>query len=59
MKKLLLPLFFMSTFAFTIEVGEKAPYFLLFDQDGNAHELDDYKGKRLVIYFFPKVHTPG
>lgn len=49
----------MNAFASTIEVGEKAPYFSLFDQDGNFHELDDYKEKRLVIYFFPKVHTPG
>ena len=49
----------MNVFASTIEVGEKAPYFSLFDQDGNSHELDDYKGRRLVIYFFPKVHTPG
>ena len=49
----------MNAFASTIEVGEKAPYFSLFDQDGNSHELDDYKGRRLVIYFFPKVHTPG
>lgn len=37
----------------------KAPNFSLQDQDGNTHELSDYKGKWLVLYFYPRDDTPG
>lgn len=40
-------------------VGKKAPYFDLPDQSGVFHNLNDYKGKWLVLYFYPKDDTPG
>jgi peroxiredoxin Q/BCP len=39
--------------------GVKAPNFKLFDQDGNIHQLSDYAGKVIVLYFYPKDDTPG
>lgn len=42
-----------------IEEGKKAPPFKLFDQDGKAHSLKDYLGKKIVLYFYPKDNTPG
>lgn len=40
-------------------VGAKAPAFNLQDQNGDWHSLDDYKGKWLTVYFYPKDDTPG
>lgn len=40
-------------------VGNKAPDFKLNDQSGNQISLSDFKGKKLVIYFYPKDQTPG
>jgi len=37
----------------------KAPNFELLDQNGQKHKLKDYKGKWLVIYFYPRDNTPG
>jgi len=42
-----------------LNVGDKAPKFKLNDQDGNLVQLADFKGKKLVIYFYPKDQTPG
>lgn len=42
-----------------LEVGTKAPSFSLPDQDGNVHTLEDYRGKKVVLYFYPKDNTPG
>jgi len=42
-----------------LKVGESAPVFSLKDQDGAIHKLSDYRGKQVVIYFFPKAGTPG
>lgn len=42
-----------------IEVGSKAPAFSLKDQRGTTHTLSDYRGKPLVLYFYPKDDTPG
>lgn len=42
-----------------LTAGDKAPGFVLNDQDGKTHKLEDYKGKKLVIYFYPKDQTPG
>ena len=42
-----------------IEKGQKAPAFTLPDQDGKECSLSDYKGKYVVIYFYPKDNTPG
>ena len=52
-------MFKMSLFVSSLKVGENAPNFILNDQDGKQHQLSDYKGKKLVIYFFPKAFTPG
>lgn len=42
-----------------LEVGTKAPSFTLPDQDGNVHTLEDYRGKKVVLYFYSKDNTPG
>src|SRR5690606_3459756 len=39
--------------------GQPAPDFRLQDQDGNWHELKDYRGKWVALYFYPKDNTPG
>jgi peroxiredoxin Q/BCP len=39
--------------------GKKAPAFSLEGNDGKKHSLDDYKGKTVVLYFYPKDDTPG
>ena len=36
-----------------------APEFSLIDAQGNEVRLSDYKGKKVVVYFYPKDHTPG
>ena len=43
----------------TLQPGDKAPQFSAKDQDGNQHKLEDYKGKKLVVFFYPKASTPG
>ncbi len=43
----------------TLEAGDKAPQFSAKDQDGNTHTLEGYKGKKLVVFFYPKASTPG
>ena len=43
----------------TLKAGDAAPEFSAKDQDGNVHELKDYKGKKLVVFFYPKASTPG
>ena len=42
-----------------LEIGTKAPEFTLNDKDGNAVSLADFKGKKVVLYFYPKDNTPG
>ena len=42
-----------------IEPGATAPDFELPDQDGNALKLSDLRGRRVVLYFYPKADTPG
>ena len=39
--------------------GKKAPAFELEGNDGKSHSLEDYKGKTVVLYFYPKDDTPG
>ena len=39
--------------------AKKAPAFALDGNDGKKHSLDDYKGKTVVLYFYPKDNTPG
>lgn len=43
----------------TLNVGDKAPHFTSTDQDGNKVSLSDYKGKKLIVFFYPKASTPG
>jgi peroxiredoxin Q/BCP len=42
-----------------LESGARAPAFTLTDQKGTKVKLSDYKGKRVVVYFYPKADTPG
>lgn len=42
-----------------LQIGEKAPKDLGTDQSGKPHKISDYKGKKLVIFFYPKASTPG
>ena len=42
-----------------LEVGTKAPSFSLPDQNGNIHTLEEYKGKKVILYFYPKDNTAG
>ena len=42
-----------------LKKGDKAPNFSAKDQDGMLHSLADYKGKKLVVFFYPKANTPG
>jgi len=43
----------------TLKKGDSAPDFSGFDQDNKMHQLEDYKGKKLVVFFYPKASTPG
>ena len=43
----------------TLTPGDKAPNFSAQDQSGKTHQLADYSGKKLVLYFYPKDDTPG
>lgn len=42
-----------------LQTGDKAPDFTAYDQDGTLHRLKDYRGKKLVLYFYPKDLTEG
>ena len=42
-----------------LKEGDKAPEFTAKDQDGNDISLSDFKGKKVVLYFYPKDSTPG
>ena len=42
-----------------LEVGTKAPEFTLPDQNGNMHSLSEYRGKKVILYFYPKDNTAG
>ena len=42
-----------------LEVGNKAPNFTLDNQDGNSVSLNDFKGKKVLVWFYPKASTPG
>lgn len=43
----------------TLKVGNQAPDFKGVDQDEKEVKLSDYKGKKLILYFYPKASTPG
>lgn len=42
-----------------LKVGDKAPAFALEDQQGRTVKLSDFKGRKLLVYFYPKANTPG
>ncbi|MCF0228676.1 MAG: thioredoxin-dependent thiol peroxidase [Parasporobacterium sp.] len=42
-----------------LEIGTKAPAFSLPDQNGDIHTLEEYRGKKVVLYFYPKDSTSG
>ena len=42
-----------------LKIGEKLPEFQVENQDGNLVKSSDFKGKKLVIFFYPKANTPG
>ncbi len=43
----------------TLKPGDKAPNFKAVDHEGNTHQLADYKGKKLVLFFYPAADTPS
>jgi thioredoxin-dependent peroxiredoxin len=43
----------------SLKPGDKAPAFTLLDQDGNSVRLSDLKGRKVLVYFYPKADTPG
>ena len=51
--------FALPVLAATPAVGSTAPVFRLQDQDGKWHSLEDYRGKWVALYFYPKDATPG
>lgn len=42
-----------------LEIGTKAPDFSLTDQNGKLHSLEEYRGKKVILYFYPRDNTPG
>lgn len=42
-----------------LETGTKAPGFTLPDQNGKEHSLEEFRGKKIILYFYPKDNTPG
>ena len=51
--------YFSGDFVITLKAGDKAPDFELEDDGGNKLKLSDFKGKKIVLYFYPKDDTPG
>jgi len=45
--------------AVSLEAGAPAPDFTLPDKDGKAHVLSDYRGQKVILYFYPAASTPG
>jgi len=42
-----------------LKIGQKAPEFTLTSDEGKEVSLKDFKGKRVLIFFYPKANTPG
>jgi peroxiredoxin Q/BCP len=42
-----------------VEIGKRAPSFALPDENGKVVKLSEFKGRRVVVFFFPKAMTPG
>lgn len=43
----------------TLNIGDKAPDFTSIDQDGKSISLKDFRGNKVILYFYPKADTPG
>ena len=43
----------------TLQAGDTVPNFTVNDEAGNSVSLSDYKGKKLIVFFYPKANTPG
>ena len=43
----------------TLKIGDEAPHFAVEDNTGIIRRLEDYKGKKLVLFFYPKANTEG
>jgi peroxiredoxin Q/BCP len=43
----------------TLKAGDKVPDFTAMDQDGNPVSTSDFKGKKWIVFFYPKANTPG
>lgn len=43
----------------TLQIGDKAPDFSCIDQNNNLIQLSNFKGKKIVLFFYPKASTPG
>jgi peroxiredoxin Q/BCP len=43
----------------TLKVGDKVPNFSVTDQDGNTITMQDYKNKKVIVFFYPAASTPG
>lgn len=43
----------------SLKAGDKAPAFTLLDENGTQRSLDEFKGHKVVLYFYPKDNTPG
>lgn len=43
----------------SLAIGKPVPTFSLKDQEGTSHSLQDYQGKKVLLYFYPKDNTPG
>ena len=48
-----------KAYEMSLEIGQQAPDFTTQDQEGNMISLSDFKGKKVVLYFYPKNNTPG
>ena len=42
-----------------LKIGAKAPEFQLSDQDNNTVNISDFKGQKILLWFYPKASTPG
>ena len=43
----------------SLKIGDKVPAFSVSDDRGNIQSLEDYLGKKLIVFFYPKANTPG
>ncbi len=57
--KTVTPCHYIYEVFYMLETGIKAPDFELEDQNGILHKLSDYRGKKVILYFYPKDNTPG